>query len=274
MALMTQTPAFRAQLLYAKSWLTGGELALKDSAVLLEQALALVRPLGEDQAPGREKILFGLADNWMLLGRGAESEALYRELLAEQVQRHGSEHARTNVTRMGLGTALMQLGRNDEARGLLEQAQAALTRTLGPGHRLTLNARDGLATLRFKAGHFDAAAAEWAQVRSGFVALMGADSSYTLTAQTNQAMALQRAGQSGAAEALLRDALARARKNLKNDSPQVQQIRYTLADVLLDQRKPAEVPALIEGLDAAALNEAQQEADWPARLATLHQRLS
>ncbi len=269
----TMTPAFRAQLLYARSWLTGGELALKESAALLEQALALVRPLGENEAPGREKILFGLADNWMLLGRHAESQALYRELLAEQVQRYGSDHARTNVTRMGLGTALMQGGRDEEARALLEQAQAALTRTLGPGHRLTLNARDGLAMLRFKAGRFDDAAAEWAQVRSGFTALMGADSSYTLTAQTNQATALRRAKQAVAAEMLLRDALARARKNLKEDAPQVQQIRYTLAEVLLDLRKATEVPALVEGLEPAALNEAQQEPDWPARLADLRQRL-
>lgn len=268
----TATPAFRAQLLYARSWLTGGELALKESAALLEQALALVRPLDEAQAPGREKILFALADNWMLLGRGAESEALYRELLAEQVRRHGSDHTRTNVTRMGLGTALMQRGRADEARALLEQAQAALARSLGPGHRLTLNARDGLAMLQFKAGRFDAAATEWAAVQAGFAALMGADSSYTLTAQTNQAMALRAAGRPAPAETLLRDALARARRNLRNDAPQVQQIRYALADLLLDQQRRAEVPALIEGLDAAALNEAQQEPDWPARLAALRRR--
>lgn len=268
----TQTPAFRAQLLYARSWLTGGELALKESAALLEEALALVRPLSEDTAPGREKILFGLADNWMLLGRHAEAQALYRELLAEQIRRHGSDHARTNVTRMGLGTALMQTGQDDEARALLEQARAALSRTLGPDHRLTFNARDGLAMLQFKAGHFDAAATEWAAVQAGFTALMGADSSYTLTAQTNQAMALRGAGRAAPAEALLRDALARARKNLKDDAPQVQQIRYTLAEVLLDQRRHAEVPALIEGLDPAALNEAQQEPDWPARLAAQRKR--
>lgn len=268
----TQTPAFRAQLLYARSWLTGGELALKESALLLEEALALVRPLSEDAAPGREKILFGLADNWMLLGRHAESQALYRELLAEQIRRHGSDHARTNVTRMGLGTALMQTGQNDEARALLEEARVALGRTLGPDHRLTLNARDGLAMLQFKAGRFDAAASEWAAVQAGFTALMGADSSYTLTAETNQAMGLRGAGRAAPAEALLRDALARARKNLKDDAPQVQQIRYTLAEVLLDQRRRAEVPTLIEGLDPAALNEAQQEPDWPARLAALRRR--
>ncbi len=268
----TRTPAFRAQLLYARSWLTGGELALKESAALLEEALALVHPLTEDSAPGREKILFGLADNWMLLGRHAESQALYRELLDEQIRRHGSDHARTNVTRMGLGTALMQTGHDEEARALLEQARGALGRTLGPDHRLTLNARDGLAMLQFKAGHFDAAATEWAAVQVGFARLMGADSSYTLTAETNRAMALRGAGRAGPAEALLREALARARRNLKEDAPQVQQIRYTLAEVLLDQRRRAEVPALIEGLDPAALNEAQQEPDWPARLATLRRR--
>ena len=108
----------------------------------------------------------------------------------------------------------------------------------------------------------------------GFAALLGEGSSYTLTVQTNLAMAQHHGGQPAQAEPLLRGALAHARRFLSDDAPQVQQIRYALADCLLDLGGAAEAARLLEGLEPQALNLAEQASDWPARLAFQRGRAS
>ncbi len=59
---------------------------------------------------------------------------------------------------------------------------------------------------------------------------------------------------------------------MKSDAPQVQQNRAGLAECLLDLNRPAEAAPLVEGLTPEALNDAQPEPDWPARLAALRSR--
>ncbi|MBL8343906.1 MAG: winged helix-turn-helix domain-containing protein [Rubrivivax sp.] len=267
-----QEPIFRARLLFAKSWLTAGDLSLQESLAQLEEAATLVSPFSEEQAPSRSVILFGLADNLALVGRLAEAEALYRQLLGEHVQRHGEQHVRSRYTQVGLGNVLARLGRYDEARAEIEPAAAGLAAALGARHRQTLTARDMLADLRFRQRDFAGAAREWAEVQAGYAELMGEGSSYTLTVQTQHAAALLRAGQAAAAEPLLRRALTLARAFLAHEAPQVQQIRCVLAECLLELDGAAEAQCLAEGLQPAALALAEADADWPARLASLHRR--
>ncbi len=263
----------RARLLYAKSWVTSGDFSLQESTDLLEEARSLLTRVPAADESWRDKILFGLADNYSLLGRNAESERLFRELHDAQAARLGTNHARPYYTLVGQARAVMNQGRLPEARALLERASAGLGATVGPRHRQTLSARDFLAEIRFKEGNFDAAAAERRIVHAGFAELLGAGSSYALTVETNLGTALHLAGQSPEAEKTLRGALDRARRFAANDTPQVQQIRYQLARCLLDQRKRAGVAELLSGLEPAALNLAQQEPDWPARLGLLREQL-
>lgn len=267
-----QPVLFRARLLFVKSWLTAGDLSLQASLAQLEQAAALVRPLPDESTPVRGSILFALADNLVLLGRLADAEAQYRALLAEQLRRHGEEHPRPAYTRVGLASALARLGRLAEARELLQDAGRVLAARMGSGHRQTLTALDMLADVCFREADWAAAAARWAEVQAGYAALMGEGSSYVLTVQTNRAAALHRGGDAAGAEPMLDDALQRARAILPADAPQVQQIRVALAECRLDLRRTDSVPALLEGLSAEALNLAQPEPDWPARLWALRQR--
>lgn len=264
---------FRARLLFAKSWLTAGEFALQQSLEQLQQAAALVEPLDERRAPGRGAILFGLADGYSLVGRHGEAEAVYRRLLAEQTVALGADHARTLYTQVGLARVLGQQGRDVDARPLLQAAAAGLSARLGADHRHTLTARDQLADLLDRAGEHRAAADEWGAVQQGYTKLMGAGSSHTLTVQTNRASALRRAGAADEAVVLLRDALERARRLGGDELPQIQQIRYALADGLLQLDRRAEAAALARGLEPQALNLAQQEKDWPQRLARLQARI-
>ncbi len=263
----------RSRVLYVKAWVTGGRLALQESTDYLEQAFALVERLDDDQAPCRGPIVFGLADNLTLLGQLDRAGALYRRLHAEQTQRYGSGHVRTLYTLLGLGVVLTQQGRCEEARQALETSAVGLAAGLGPAHRQSLTALDMLADLRFRQGDAAGAAADWERVQTGYAALMGPGSSYTLTPQTQRAQALQRCGQTQTAVELLRDALGRARAFLAEDAPQLQQIRYTLADCLLDLGHAAEAASLAHGLRAETLIDAEREPDWPARLLRLQERL-
>lgn len=273
----TDAAVFRARLLFAKSWLTGGDLSLQQSLAQLQEAASLVEKRSEEEAPGRGAILFGLADNLSMLGRLAEAEGVYRRLLAEQQTRWGRDHARPLYTQVGLARVLGLQGKGAEARTLLQEAAHGLQARLGAGHRHTLTARDQLAELLLREGRFDDAATEWAAVQQGFAALMGAGSSYVITVQTNRGLALHGGKHLNAAADTLRDALARARALLPDEAPQVQQIRYALADCLADLGQSAslaEAATLSLGLQPAALNLAQQEPDWPARLQRLQDRLN
>jgi non-specific serine/threonine protein kinase len=269
-----QQPEFRARLLYVKSWLTGGDLSLKESLAYGREAWALVEPLNEAQAPWRDKILFALADTLSMLGDAAQSEVLYRRLLAGQTRTHGAGSAQTYYTMVGLANVIGLQNRRAEAIAMLTEAAQGLSRKLGPRHRMTLTATDMLATLHLRQGDYARAIDEWSQVHGGYSALMGEGSSYAITVQTNLGVARQRGGHAAEAEPVLRSALARVRHIVKDADPQAQQVRYALADCLLDLRKPAEVDALLEGLDAEALNTAQQEPDWEGQLAYQRGRLA
>jgi eukaryotic-like serine/threonine-protein kinase len=265
-------PDAEARLLFAKSWVVSGDFSLEQSLQLLERARMLVATADETQAPWRDKILFALADNYTMLGRHTEGEALFRELHADQVRRYGEAHARPAYTLVGLGRTLANQRKYAEAERIFAQAIAALTAAMGPAHRMTLTARDQLANVMFQQKQYAQAAEEWRVAQQGFTTLLGAGSSYTITLATNRGMALHRMGNLRAAEALLRDSLVRVRAIVANDSPQAQQIRYALAEVLLDEGRRGEVPQLLEGLDAEALNLAQQEPDWADRLIRLRAR--
>ena len=269
-----QPPEFRARLLYVKSWLTSGEWSLKESLQQLREAWALVEPMSQAQAPWRDKILFAMADGLAMLGDSAQAEMLFRRLLDEQTRVHGVGSAQTYYTLVGLGNTLGQQHRNGEAVAVLTEAAAGLSAKLGPQHRMTLSAIDMLATVHLAAGEHERAFEEWSQVHRGYSALMGAGSSYAITVETNLGVARHRGGSAADAEPILRSALTRARNIAEDDGPQAQQIRYALADCLLDLHKPAEVASLLDGLMPESLNAAQQEPDWDGQLAYQRGRLA
>jgi len=262
-------PDFEARLLFAKSWLISGEFALQESLVPLERAQQLIGSLDETQAPWRDKIFFGLADNYTMLGRHAEGERLFRQVMEDQQRRLGANHPRPAYTAVGIARAVMNQGRLVEAAQLLTQAHGDLEKALGPAHRQTLTALDQLADVKMRQGLYVEAAELWGVAHAGFVALLGEGSSYTITLATNLALALRSLGRLSVAEALLRDSLVRVRAIVPEDSPQPQQIRFALAECLVALRRPSEAAPLLRGLTSEALNLAQQEPDWPTRLARL-----
>lgn len=269
-----QAPEFHARFLYLKSWLTSGEFALKESTDAMREAWRIVEPMSEVEAPWRDKILFGLADNLSMQGDAVQAEALYRRLLSDQTRDHGAGSARTFYTMVGLGNAIGLQNRPAEAIAMLTEAAAGLSAKLGPQHRMTLTATDMLATLHFRAADYERAFDEWSVVYRGYSALMGPDSSYAITVETNLGVDRHHGGRPVDAEPILRSALAHVRGIVDSTSPQAQQVRYALADCLLDLRKPAEVPPLLVGLETDALTAVEQAPDWDGQLEYQRGRLA
>ena len=273
-------PAARARWLWARAWAGSGVLALRESLALLQQADAALAqlPAAEAADPGndllRDRIAFDQGQTWTMLGDLAAGERRLRSLLAQQQARFGVEHARPLYTQVALAANLGYQLQADEAKRLLLQAGAGLARLLGPDDRKTLMAYNQLATVHFRAGEFAQAAAQWAPVALGYRRLTGPISADTLTVDSNRGLAWLYAGDAARAEPVLRDALDRARQADPGPrpGPRVQQIRFALADGLLDLGHSDEAATLLEGLSAEQINLAQQAADWPARLDWLRAR--
>jgi non-specific serine/threonine protein kinase len=276
-------PVSQARLLWARSWAASGAMKLKESLPLLEQAHRLVGALPAPPPPEAlllaERIAFDLGQTRMMLGEHAPAQATFRALLAEQEARHGPAHAQALYTRVGLGACLAQAGDLDGAQVLLAQAAEGLANALGADHRKTLVARDQLAGVFYRRGDYASAAGQWAAVLAGYQHLLGEASPRAVNAQSNIGQAWLLAGDAARAEPHLRAALAHARAGQGAGAPAVQQVSYVLADALLDRvdhtRSPAlaEAATLLDGLTHEALNLAQPQVDWPARLALLRGRL-
>lgn len=271
------TPVSRARALWARAWISTGQLGLKESTGLLDESArlldALPQPLSPDAALLRERVDFDLGQTRMMLGDYAKAEQVIRHLIDVQDARYGANHPRPLYTRVALAACLGYEGRNDDAQAMLLAASDGLMRTLGPNDRKTISARDQLAAVVYRKGDYAGAAALWTDVLAGFTRLMGETSSSAVTAESNVGLAWLHAGQAARAEPPLRSALAHARATEADDAPRVQQIRFVLADALLELRRHAEVPALLRDLNPEQLNLAEQERDWPARLDLLQGRL-
>ncbi|HSI57710.1 MAG TPA: winged helix-turn-helix domain-containing protein, partial [Ideonella sp.] len=271
------SPLAQARWLWARAWVSTGELALKESLALLGQARQQMQAVPSPLAPAaellRDRVDFDIGQTLMMLGDYGGGETRLRTLLAQQVARHGAGHPRPLYTQVALAACLGYQLKSDEAKALLADAIQGLTRTLGADDRKTLTARSQLAAVHFRLGEFRLAASQWAPVRAGYTTLTGPTSSDVVTVESNIGMAHLYAGDAALAEPPLRSALAHARATAGDEAPRVQQIRFALADCLLDQGRLAEVPALLQGLQPEALNLAQQAVDWPARLAWLDARL-
>lgn len=273
-------PISRARLLWARSWAASGAMKLKDSLPLLAEAQRLMAeapmPLAPDAVLLDERIAFDLGQTRMMLGQHREAEADFRALLARQESRHGPAHAQPLYTRVGLGASLAQAGDFDGAEALLMPAAEGLAQALGPDNRKTLVARDQLAGVFYRRGEYPRAAAQWGAVLGGYQRLLGETSPRAVNAESNIGQAWLLAGDAVRAEPYLRNALAHARAAQAEDAPAVQQVRFVLADALLDRAQGpvlAETARLLDGLSPETLNLAQPQHDWPGRLALLRGRL-
>lgn len=276
---LLQAPDLAGSELQVRYWMERGLLAaaslrMPDNLQAQETAWQLAQRVPDLSPRIRDQLELNLADAYRLTGKLTESESSLRRLIAEQTREYGADDARPVFATVVLANVLGTLQRYDEALRLLDGAVPATQRLLGADSLRTLQAKDTMAGIHYDLKHYDRAAALWTEVAAVQAAKMGESSVYFLQTQNNIGMANDLQGRHEVAEQMFRKALAKAEAAFAPTDPLVENIRYNLADCLLDLGRGDEVAALLDGLTPERLNMSEQEPDWPGRLAFQQGRLA
>jgi non-specific serine/threonine protein kinase len=221
-----------------------------------------------------DQMQFALADAYRMSGQSAQAEAMFAELIRRETQEYGADDARPAYVAVALAMVLGNEDRTAEAVPLVTRALPILERALGPHNGKTINAKQALGDMYYRQKKWDEAANQLAGVASAYAATLSKSNTSVLSVSVTIAQARLHAGEFAAAERVLRDTLAAGRATVAPTMPLMQTLRFYLALCLLDQQRPAEVPALLAGLTPDALGMAELEPDWPARLAYAAGRLA
>jgi non-specific serine/threonine protein kinase len=265
-------PAFAGTEVQARFWLEKGQLAVASLALPenvqdTEKAWAVTQHIPDVSPHFRDVVEFSLADAYRLSGKLPEAEAAFREVIARQTGEYGAADERPNFAVAGLASVLGDEGRYDEALALLQKAVPIVRAALGPENQRTLDAQKVMADILFNMKNYDAAIAIWTEVAAAEGRKLGDTSLYYLSTQMSIAMARHRQGQISVAADLLRQSLGKAQTAFKPTDPLVEDLRYKLADCLLDLKESEEAARLLDGLEPEALNMSTQEPAWDGLLA-------
>jgi len=227
-------PAVLARLLSVsavgtEALLAAGRLAAAEK--LAQASVAAASFLSEDD-PAALTARGYLARSLVRLGRSADAERLYRELLADRLRVQGDSHIDTLATRHDLAAALGVQGRFGEAEQLYRQLLTADYRLRGPDHRETLAARSNLARMIGLQGRYAEAEELTRQVLDVQRQALGPDHPDCLASRQNLARLAGKAGRYAEAEQMYRRVLADRRRVLGDDHPDTLATRHRLARIV------------------------------------------
>jgi tetratricopeptide (TPR) repeat protein len=136
---------------------------------------------------------FRRASAWRFLGRAADAEAEFRQVLDARLRVQGPDHPSALAARHGLAAAVAAQGRAADAEAEYRHVLDAKTRVLGPDHPDTLTTRHGLAYAVAGQGRAADAEAGYRQVLDARLRVLGPDHPDTL-ATCNALEQIQQAG--------------------------------------------------------------------------------
>jgi hypothetical protein len=195
-------------------------------------------------------------------------------LLSDQLSRYGAEHPVPCYTSVALANDLGYLHRVNEGISLTRAASKCLEATLGHDNSRTALAYNVLGSLFFQRDSYVDAAVAWQEYLSRIASKLSDTNDRIVATRVNIANAQQYSGHPELAEKLLAQTLESVEAIRSQTDGAVQNLRYKLADVRLDQHSTRGVRDLLQGLDPEALNDVQIEPDWDGRLAYQRGRLA
>jgi len=237
-------------------------------------AWSIGKTIPDLQAQLGDHMAFALADAYRMSGQSAQAESMFHDLILRENREYGEDDARPAYVAAALAEVLSNENRNDEALHLLINAVPILEHALGPRAHKTISAKHALADIYYSQKKFDDAASLLTEVATAYAAVGEQGGSTYLSAMVTLGQARLRGGHPVAAEKVMRDAIAAGQAHFRPEMPLMQSLRFYLAESLLDQQRVDEVPKLLLGLTPAALNMAELEPDWAARLDFVAGRLA
>eukprot|EP00729_Bicosta_minor_P023870 gene23870-biopygen12523 len=111
-----------------------------------------VLPKNDDYMLSALNNFTGLLDD--TLGKHGEAEAMYREVLAIQLQMLGPEHPDTLMTKENISITLCSQGKDAEALPLVRESYRGYTKVYSSKHPRTLDAASHLGNVLMKLGEY------------------------------------------------------------------------------------------------------------------------
>ena len=183
------------------------------------------------------------ASAWRFLGRAAEAESEFRQILDARVRVLGPDNPDTLIARSDMARVLTERGKAAEAEAEFRHVLDAALRILGPDHPDTLITRHDIARALTEQGKATEAEAEFRQVLDAQQRTLGPGHPSALTTRHNIAYVLTEQGKTADAEAGYRQVLADRARVLGSGHPDTLTTRSDLAGLLARQGKAADAEA-------------------------------
>jgi serine/threonine-protein kinase len=185
-------------------------------------------------------VLGNLAGNVESMGRYAEAESIYRQVLNGRRRLYpDGQHPDIAYALHSLGNVFESTGRWAEAESVDVEALALRRRVLGPDHAMTMATLNNLAIVRYRMGDLAGAEASFREALAVWKDKLGPTHAYTLNAENNLGAVLSDERKFVEAESLLRMA-ARGRKALGDSSVEAGFVLRNLAVLLRRTSRLAE----------------------------------
>jgi non-specific serine/threonine protein kinase/serine/threonine-protein kinase len=198
----------------------------------LEDAEGALAPIPEEAASRiRADCLHARSIRLRLVGRPEEAIEVAREAVLQRMRVEGEAGLQVQLLLANLGTSYLAANRLDEAEAAYRRALAGLARAAQDRGAHGLNLRNNLAAVLLLKGEVREAERAFAEVAELHRARLGANPALA-AALANRARCLIILERHGEAEALLREALTIAERDLGAESADTAQHRLQLAELL------------------------------------------
>ena len=186
-----------------------------------------------------------LANAYNQVGRDAEAEVLYRDILAIAWRVCGPNHTNTLLTAGNVGRALLRQGKSSEAEVLLRDTLERQREVQGAEHESALRTASNLTIALQSQGKYAEAEPVLRHTLAIQQRVLGNGHIDTLDTASSLALLLNNTRQYAEAEALGRSALAQTNRTLGPDHPDSLETARMLAFTLGKQGQTAEAKALL-----------------------------
>ncbi|MFC4819574.1 protein kinase domain-containing protein [Dokdonella ginsengisoli] len=216
-------------------------------------AIATIREADPDAVATRDSMRMDLISILTQVGKPDEALQEGQSLIDEITARGEGNELVLAFAKASVARAYTAKGDDTTAERQLLDAQKTIVGLLGADHTRNLVLLSDLYDIEVRRADWPKALEYAQRVSDGFLAKLGPDHNITNLTLINLGQALYESGRAKEAEARLRPAYGKLSQQLSRDNPQTQIATFWLAAVELDQGELDEASALIDALDAKAL---------------------
>jgi hypothetical protein len=200
------------------------------------------------------------------LGKGAEAERVFRELIDTYSRTSGADSPEALRVRLNLAQAFMVQNKNAEAVDETNRIYPAFVSRLGRDHELTMQVLATRAQCEGTLGRWDDAVRDGLELHELAVQKQGPLSFFAIASLSDASLAQCRSGKLQEGEANARRAYEASRKAFGEHAGLTGGTAGTLANCLIERNQLDEASRLLDTIDAKAVAQLSGDANWAANV--------